>query len=247
MAWLYNQHVLGALFSAREIVAMATRNAAHILRWNAVGTLEASKRADLLVVKGGGGDPYDALLRASETDVQLVMINGIARYGTTTLMNALAPQGEAVKVGGESRRLFLEQATGDPDVAAVSLRTATSALRQALKDIAKLAKSIEKPQAVRSALAVRREPVWSLALDEIRPSGAELRPRLPYRDPRDFTGPEVVSRAAVSAAAATPLSKILGPIKLDPLTVVDDSDFLTLIENQPNVPEPIRKGLRALY
>jgi 5-methylthioadenosine/S-adenosylhomocysteine deaminase len=248
VAWLYNQHALGGLFSAREIVAMATRNAAHILKWSAVGSLEASKRADLLVVKGTGGDPYDALLRASETDVQLVMINGIARFGATALMNALAPQGEAVKVGGEARRLFLDQATADPDVASVSLRTATRALRKAFQNIAKLAKEIEKPTAsLRNALAVTREPVWSLALDEIRPTGAELRPRLPYRDPQDFTGPEVVSRAAVSAAAATPLSKILGPIDLDPLTVVDDPDFLSLIETQPNVPEAVRKGLRALY
>ena len=87
-----------------------------------------------------------------------------------------------------------------------------------------------------------REPVWSLALDEIRPSGNDFRPRLPYRGPRDFTGPNIVSRAV-----ARPLSSILGPIELDPLTVADDPDFLTLIENQPNVPEAIRNGLRALY
>jgi len=86
----------------------------------------------------------------------------------------------------------------------------------------------------------------SLALDEIRPSGEGFGPRLPYNGPHDFTGPNVISRAAV-ALAAQPLSKVLGPIELDPLTVVDDSDYLTLIENQPNVPEPIRKGLRALY
>ena len=41
--------------------------------------------------------------------------------------------------------------------------------------------------------------------------------------------------------------EILEPIKLDPLTVADDSDFLNLIEKQPNVPKPIRLGLRDLY
>ena len=44
-----------------------------------------------------------------------------------------------------------------------------------------------------------------------------------------------------------PLSKILGPIVLDPLTVADDEAFLTLVEKQPNVPEDIRRGLRQLY
>jgi hypothetical protein len=43
--------------------------------------IELGKRADLLVVGGTVADPYDALIRAKETDIRLVMINGIARYG----------------------------------------------------------------------------------------------------------------------------------------------------------------------
>jgi hypothetical protein len=39
----------------------------------------------------------------------------------------------------------------------------------------------------------------------------------------------------------------LKPIRLDPLTVADDEDFLDAIEQQPNVPVPIKSGLRALY
>ena len=41
VAWLYSQHVLGGLFSARDLVAMATRDAAAILKWHkALGTIE---------------------------------------------------------------------------------------------------------------------------------------------------------------------------------------------------------------
>jgi hypothetical protein len=90
-------------------------------------------------------------------------------------------------------------------------------------------------------------PVWSLALDEIRDTGVDLRPRLPFDGPRDFTGPERVSRRAAMAIRSTPLSQILGPIELDPLTVADDHDFLSFVERQPNVPEPVRLGLRELY
>ena len=36
-------------------------------------------------------------------------------------------------------------------------------------------------------------------------------------------------------------------IELDPLTVVDDDNFLNEIEQQPNVPDPIKNGLRALH
>ncbi len=88
-------------------------------------------------------------------------------------------------------------------------------------------------------------PIWSLALDEIRDTGVDLRPRLPLNGPRDFTGPQRVPRGA--KVAAKPLSELLEPIKLDPITVADDADFLTQIEAQPNVPEPVKKGLRDLY
>jgi hypothetical protein len=36
-------------------------------------------------------------------------------------------------------------------------------------------------------------------------------------------------------------------VVLDPLTVADDPHFLSEIAGQPNVPEPIRKGLAKLY
>ena len=50
---------LGNVFSDREIVAMATTNAASILQWDRVlGSLEAGKRADLIVVDGTSGDAY---------------------------------------------------------------------------------------------------------------------------------------------------------------------------------------------
>jgi 5-methylthioadenosine/S-adenosylhomocysteine deaminase len=248
VAWLYGQHMLNGLLSARDIVAMATRDAARILKWErTVGTIATGFRADLLVIGGVASDPYEAVIRAKETDIRLVMINGIARYGVPEVMASLARGGEAVRVGGQARQLFLTQKTGDPDVAAVSLRTAATTLRDALRDIAKLAKKAEtpKPPAKRRALDVARRPVWSLVLDEIQDRGEDLRPRLPFRGPRDFTGPASDARGV--ALAAPPLSTILKPIDLDPLTVADDETFLDQIEAQPNVPKLIKNGLRALY
>lgn len=98
---------------------------------------------------------------------------------------------------------------------------------------------------MRRALDAPTAPIWSLALDEIRDTGVDLRPRLPWSGPRDFTGPERVPRRA--AATAVPLAELLEPIKLDPLTVADDADFLIQIKAQPNVPDPIKRGLRDLY
>ncbi len=206
VAWLYSQHMLGGLFSARDLVAMATRDAAAIVKWQkALGALEVGKRADLIAIEGKEGDPYEALIKAKETSIQLVMINGVARYGAPDLMEALGAKGEAIKVGGSKRQVFLQQATGDPDVAGVSLSAARRALKAAFRDLPKLAKELEKPKpipkkAARAALDAPQPVVWSLSLDEIQPTGVDLRPRLPFNGPRDFTGPTRVGAARSRAA-----------------------------------------------
>lgn len=247
VAWLYSRHSLAGLFSARDLVAMATRDAAAILKWDkALGALEPGKRADLIVVAGKTGEPYEALIKARETSIRLVMINGIARYGTPGLMGALGATGETLRVGGKARCLYLKQDTADPAVAGVSLRAARAALQAAFRDLPGLARELEKPKpkdAVQTALDSPEPLVWSLALDEIQATGIDLRPRLPFGGPDDFTGPERVAPRAPSL----PLSAILQPIALDPLTVADDPDFLSHIANQPNLPEPVRTGLASLY
>jgi hypothetical protein len=88
-------------------------------------------------------------------------------------------------------------------------------------------------------------PIWSLALDEISSCGVVLGPRLPFSGPRDFTGPERAPHAI--AKAAPPLSEILKPVELDPFTVADDSKFLDMIAQQPNVPALVKNSLRVLY
>ncbi|HOY58663.1 MAG TPA: amidohydrolase family protein [Verrucomicrobiota bacterium] len=249
VAWLYSQHLLDGLLTARDLVAMATRDAARILKWDrAAGTLEAGRRADLVVIDGTSADPYEAMIRAKELDIRLVMINGVARYGVPGLMRQLGSDGQSVSVGGRTRRLFLEQATADPDVAQVPLNEAAATLRQALHNIAELAKDIETPKpapATRRLLDAPTAPVWSLALDEISSCGVELCPRLPFDGPDDFTGPQRAPSAL--AKAAPPLSTILKPIRLDPLTVADDPGFLDRIAAQPNLPEAVRTGLAGLY
>jgi hypothetical protein len=244
VAWLHSQQALNGAFSARDVVSMATRNAAQILKWDKkAGGIEVGKRADLLVIGGTVADPYDALIRASETDIRLVMINGIARYGVPEVMQSLAPEDQTIRVGGQLRRLFLTQETSDPDVAQVPLSSSTAQLREAFRDIARLAKEMEKPRPT-LVLDARAEPVWFLALDEISSAGVELGPRLPFDGPDDVTGTD---RTAVTPAVSAPLSTILKPVELDPLTVVDDEKFLEKIGQQGNLQAPLRAGLQELY
>ena len=106
---------LGNVFTDREIVAMATRNAAKILNWNAVlGSVEKDKRADLVVLYGRKGDPYERLLKGRESSIILVVVNGTPRCGQVGLMQHFGEGTESWRVGRAERILNLEQETADP-------------------------------------------------------------------------------------------------------------------------------------
>jgi hypothetical protein len=238
----------GGVFSDRDIFSMATRDAASILQWDAVlGSIEGGKRADLFVLSGKTGDVYENALTAKETSIRLVMINGIPRYGMPGLMKRLGADGEAIRVGGRDRVLFLKQETADEAVSELSLKASADILREAFRRLPELARELEGPRgSPRTALAEVTtgrvpEQQWILALDELEDSGLELRPRLPLPG-EGFTGPvRGLEREAV------PLSEIIQPIVLDPLTVADDPSFVSRIEAQPNLPSSVTAGLKSLY
>jgi hypothetical protein len=70
-----------------------------------------------------------------------------------------------------------------------------------------------------------------------------IRPHLPF-DSAD--GPTAL-RLADTMAAQAPLSQVLGSLKLDPLTVADDPDFLDRLTRQRNLPDYLKEGLPGLF
>jgi 5-methylthioadenosine/S-adenosylhomocysteine deaminase len=82
------------------LVEMVTINPAMAVRWDdQVGSIEAGKVADLLVVEapqrplepGVPESPYRRLIDATERDVELVMVGGIAVAGDVGVMSRLKP------------------------------------------------------------------------------------------------------------------------------------------------------------
>lgn len=228
----------GNVFSDLELVAMATRDAARILRWDAaLGSLGPGRRADLLVVKGADADPYTALIDAQDTAIRLVVIDGVPRYGTRPLMRALAPGAvlEDAPTGMAAHRaLNLPDADAEPVVAGLSLAEAVDRLTDALSDLPALAARATHamPQAASPDGQVR----WQLALDEIRPTGAELRPRLPLLTGARGrpSGPDI-DAAGAGAAAGPPDG--LAPVDLDLLTASADRAFLRALTEEKNLPD----------
>lgn len=230
----------GNVFTDRELLAMATRNAAEILKWDKVlGSIEVGKRADLLVMAGKGGDPYAKLLESNESAITLVIINGMPRYGTLSRMKHFEKT-ENLSVGGKKRAINLKQATADPVVGALKLSEARKLLKEGLQKMPELARRLEQPppRALRAAVEAI-EPQWFLMLEHDEPGGLAMRPHLPFKGLETALMPK--------KAFAVPLSELLEPMELDSLTVADDRNYLDCLVKQSNLPEYVKGNLSGMY
>jgi hypothetical protein len=208
-----------------DLVALVTINAARMLKWDtALGSIEPNKRADLLVIDGQDRGDYEQLISARETDVSLVVINGVARYGLPSMLSPFAGAVESLQVGGGERSLFLAQSTGDPIVGELTLAEASSRLADGLQRLPDLGSAAPAGPLAAGSLGLEapgHPGQWVLELDHNE--GSPL--------------------AAPMAAQPLPLV----PVKLDPLTVVDDPDYLASVDAQLNLPQPVKDALAAAY
>lgn len=246
VAWLVSeQHDAG--LRPRDLVAMATTNAARILKWDgAIGSVEAGKLADLVVVGGRTGEPYEHLLEARETSITLVVIDGRPRYGQPRLMERFptAAKAERVAVGDSARLLDLDDEAADPVIGELSLGEARERLAGGMARLPELAHRMEEG-GVEAALlgttsAAAAEPGrWFLELDHEPLPGFRPRPQLPLDGAQTGLYPELV--------LAAPLSEILEPMTLDELTIADDEAFFDRLAQARNLPEFVLRELPPLY
>lgn len=243
VAWIVAQQ-LEAGIEARDIVTMATIDAARILKWDrSLGSIEPGKRADLIVVHGRQGDPYRHLIEARESSITLAIIDGRARYGQPRLMGQLTGDGgEALDVGGSSRVLDLTDEAADPIIGELSLSEARDRLLDGMRRLPELARRMDDGSitgALLGATSTTEPGSWFLELDHEPMPGFSARPHLPFDGAATGIYPEVVLGA--------PLADILEPMNLDPLTVVDDGEYWSRLANSPNLPEYLLTELPPLY
>jgi cytosine/adenosine deaminase-related metal-dependent hydrolase/C-terminal processing protease CtpA/Prc len=288
VAWLVSE-ARGGVFSGRELVAMATVNPARILKWDAaVGSIEAGKRADLVLVDGRRGDPYEHLLRARESALTMVVVDGAPRYGQPRLMKPFTTgrRVERRTVGGADRVVDLTDASADPLVGALSLADAEGRLIEGLRDLPELARVLESPVTAGAALGASdgtTPGMWFLELDHEDGAGMSDRPSLGGLDvwngagahggpggngttggngARGGAGAGTGGGAGTGTGAfagpaplwargaADPLSEVLGPLDLDPLTVVDDDRYIDRLAGVPELSDEgfeVVRGLARLY
>jgi hypothetical protein len=224
--------------TSADLIAMVTRTPAAMLGWDKhLGALTKGYRADLLVVNGTTANPYDALVNATEADLQLVVIDGTPRAGTPAIMTALGLGAgtESVQVAGQPRVLNLTEATADPDVAQDTVAEAEDILRAALHDLpASNAMHV-------NAMAIPRGQL-RLAVEGLVDNHMSSRPHLSYKGKP--TGPNLHKPAAPLALVKS--AGTLPPLTLDPLTTVDNTAYYDTLKNEINLPDDVKSGLLAL-
>jgi cytosine/adenosine deaminase-related metal-dependent hydrolase len=240
----------GNLFSDYELVAMATKNAAHIIKWDKeLGTLEKGKRADLLVISKQSKDHYRTLLTASEEQIGLVVVNGAPRFGDSSIMSKFDGVRERKKIGSKIKLFHLQQATQDPVVGGLKLLAAEQKLKKALKNLRKVAEQQRGLFKAKTARGITfllpkegpkaTQPEWVLVLDHNEEEGEPMRTH--------FTVDGEPSMPFKKMAPTALRPEDLIPIELDPLTVANDADFFDRLKEQPNLPDFIKKKLRKMY
>jgi len=110
VARLWSDHA-GLGLSSFELAEMVTSSPGDTLErcWGVqTGRLVAGALADLAVIAPRAADPWDNLVEAREEDVQLVIVDGKARYGTKTLMDGCGvTRTTSVRIGSHRRRIPL--------------------------------------------------------------------------------------------------------------------------------------------
>jgi cytosine/adenosine deaminase-related metal-dependent hydrolase len=110
VAYRYNLGTLNGAIKERALVDMATINPARLAKLDRqLGSIEAGKIADMLVMKRRGTTAYQALLMANAGDVLLVTVGGVPVYGDRALMQRLLPNAplETIEVCGEPKALHI--------------------------------------------------------------------------------------------------------------------------------------------
>jgi cytosine/adenosine deaminase-related metal-dependent hydrolase len=110
-ASLWNQTQATPPFTEKDLVMMATTNAAELVNLpGQIGSLAPGHAADLIVLrKSGDGSEHDAywtITHSSPQDLELVLIGGRALYGDAGLMEPFeTASGETLQICGAAKRL----------------------------------------------------------------------------------------------------------------------------------------------
>ena len=251
VADLWDDEMLGDLFTDYELVEMVTSGAARATNWQEdVGTITPGTAADLVVVDNLHANPYRNLINAVDPDVRLSIVGGLALYGDEDLMTAL--KGDDHEPAGRYGKVldvtFLAAPDGAQTWASIT-ENLTVAMRFNVEEMTAAFGDASDFASVTSGMTeVGLDPWYTYGdaryfsvLNGSRTANAQINMALLYDRyyDRAETLPEVVSFEDVEATTVNPCSDGTSP----PCTDDDEEEGNTSETNQSNQEtEPIDEG-----
>ena len=235
---------LGNVFTNEELTRMVTTNAAQILKWNhALGSIEAGKKADLLVLETSEPDVYLALIEATEKSTMGTIIGGIPRFGTFKIMSKFDIVTEKIKFKTLNRYMYLEDTLGEnPIPIDLSYAAAKSKLEEGMQKLPALTLQYENSG---------NSGIFAGALDP--QSGTTWHIENEHEDTDENASRHHILVDGIDSAgevfqSAIPLSQLITePRELDESSVLEDAKHFKRLALQTNLPEYIKLGLPVYY
>jgi hypothetical protein len=156
------------VFTTYELVQSATSGAAAVTGWqDHIGTLEKGKLADILVIKGKENDAYMQLIKALEKDVELVVVDGVARYGNVNFMKKLHFNTgfplEETTVGGKKKGIYLF--CENSEINDIGFEAAIKTLEEIMQDLPGFIKRMEEEESTLMDLGMEPVQEFTVELD----------------------------------------------------------------------------------
>lgn len=227
----YVNGLQGSGCTRRELVEAVTCNPAAILGWDGyLGSLRPGALADLVVIRGTGGDPYDHLIDATENEVGLVVVHGTPRYGIRSAMQAIfTPENgslEPIAIGGEERALYLF--SPGSVLNDLSFAESRDTLATAMADLPAFLQSTRNENAMLRSMGMRVENKFRILLDN------------------ELEEPQAARSGQVAASATTDWSAIAHSVELDDPRV-DQPSYWDRLARETNIDDALRQMLRKAY
>ncbi len=243
----------GGIFTNEELVRMVTTNPAKTLQWeNKCGSIEVGKKADILVLKGKDMDEYEQFIVSREKHINLVIIDGIPRFGINRLINKFQADGdpdkERITINKLKRSLYLAIKDQDnPIDLNINYTDAKKKLVEGLQDLPNLAQQVEG-----DATGIAFGAVGLAGRDF--EAGAQWVIDADHSDKEDNCArhhilidgePSIVEDQF--AIGASPLSSFIEPVILDESNVEEDKLYFKKLARQINLPEYLKLELPTYY
>jgi cytosine/adenosine deaminase-related metal-dependent hydrolase len=226
----------GSPFTVEQLVRFVTSEAAEVTGWHEhLGQLQAGMLADVLVLSGTDGDPYEDLIDALESEVRLVGVQGIARVGDPDLMRALhvgtSNDLETFDVNGTEKLLYLNSPTSP--INQLTLGNAIAVLRDAMADLPGFIEQQKAAEGQLLAMGIEEPQRFTIEMD----NEFNL-----FDDPLleiDEFGVEAELLADVQMVESLPLEDIV--------VNREEADYWQRVMDEPNLPDALKSYFQQAY